>query len=137
VCYALFEITVQLPAHFKREKLLVKLFGQACLPEVKIIEPQKEEPVLNFGHTFVNDSNGRKLTFGNVGVIATQVIIEIYEDPSSVFTIGAYENRDPPTDYEAEGQFTSSYDIIGINSISKNISKLKRIYMRRNRLLYV
>jgi len=103
----------------------VKLFGQACLPEVKIIEPQEKETVLNFGHTFVKDSNERKLTFKNVGVIATQVIIEIYEDPNSLFTLGAYENKDPPTNYEAEGQFTSSYFIIGINNISKSIRSRK------------
>jgi len=120
-CYAVFEITVQLPTHLKREKFVVKLFGQACLPEVEIIQPQEEEEeiVLNFGHTFVKDSNGRKLTFKNIGVITAQVIVEIYEDPNLVFTFDTYGNaKNPLTDYQIEGQF---FSILPSTSIASKI----------------
>ncbi|XP_011690792.1 PREDICTED: hydrocephalus-inducing protein-like [Wasmannia auropunctata] len=89
-CYAIFEIAVELPPHLKDEKFFVKLVGQACVPEVTIIEPpsgKRERTVLNFGRTLVGDSNGKKFAFKNIGVIPAKVIIEIYEDPDILFTL--------------------------------------------------
>ncbi|XP_018351511.1 PREDICTED: hydrocephalus-inducing protein homolog [Trachymyrmex septentrionalis] len=53
-CYAIFDIAVELPLHLKDEKFFIKLVGQACVPEVTIIEPlstKRERTVLNFGRT--------------------------------------------------------------------------------------
>ncbi|KAG5323149.1 HYDIN protein, partial [Acromyrmex heyeri] len=53
-CYAIFDVAVELPPHLKDEKFFVKLVGQACVPEVTIIEPpstKRERTVLNFGRT--------------------------------------------------------------------------------------
>ncbi|XP_018048361.1 PREDICTED: hydrocephalus-inducing protein [Atta colombica] len=53
-CYAIFDVAVELPPHLKDEKFSVKLVGQACVPEVTIIEPpstKRERTVLNFGRT--------------------------------------------------------------------------------------
>lgn len=52
------------------------------MPQVTIIEPpsgKRERIVLNFGRTLVNDSNEKKFTFENVGVIPAKVIVEIYD----------------------------------------------------------
>ncbi|KYQ52600.1 Hydrocephalus-inducing protein [Trachymyrmex zeteki] len=68
-CYAIFDIAVELPPHLKDEKFSVKLVGQACVPEVIIIEPpstKRERTILNFGRTLVGDSNGKKFAFKNI-----------------------------------------------------------------------
>lgn len=126
--HAVFEITVELPAHLKRDKLSVKLIGQACSPEVEIVEPtgvRQEELILNFGRTLVNDCNGKKLAFANVGVITAQVILEIHEDPNAVFALGACKSTrllSTDCEYEAEGEFTSPYQSFnGIIKRRKNI----------------
>lgn len=78
----------------KDEKFSVKLVGQACVPEVTIIEPpsgKRERAVLNFGRTLVDDSNRRKFAFKNIGVIPAKVIVEIYEDPNFLFTLNICE----------------------------------------------
>lgn len=65
------------------------------MPEVTIIEPlsgKRERAILNFGRTLINDSNGRKFAFKNIGVIIAKVIVEIYEDPNFLFTLNIYEN---------------------------------------------
>jgi len=78
----------------KDEKFSVKLVGQACVPEVTIIEPpstKRERTILNFGRTLVGESNGKKFTIKNIGVIPTKVIIEIIEDPNFHFTLNICE----------------------------------------------
>ncbi|XP_011879966.1 PREDICTED: hydrocephalus-inducing protein-like [Vollenhovia emeryi] len=93
--YAVFEIAVELPLHLKDEKFFIKLIGQACVPEVTIIEPpsgKRERGVLNFGRTLVDDCNGRKFAFKNTGVISAKVIVEIYEDPNFLFTLNISES---------------------------------------------
>ncbi|XP_018307393.1 hydrocephalus-inducing protein homolog [Mycetomoellerius zeteki] len=93
-CYAIFDIAVELPPHLKDEKFSVKLVGQACVPEVIIIEPpstKRERTILNFGRTLVGDSNGKKFAFKNIGVIPAKVIIEIIEDPYFHFTLNICE----------------------------------------------
>ncbi|XP_012054801.1 PREDICTED: hydrocephalus-inducing protein-like [Atta cephalotes] len=93
-CYAIFDVAVELPPHLKDEKFSVKLVGQACVPEVTIIEPpstKRERTVLNFGRTLVGESNGKKFTIKNIGVIPTKVIIEIIEDPNFHFTLNICE----------------------------------------------
>ncbi|XP_039306783.1 hydrocephalus-inducing protein homolog [Solenopsis invicta] len=89
-----FEIAIELPPHLKDEKFFIKLVGQACVPEVTIIEPpsgKRERAILNFGRTLVNDSNGRKFTFKNIGVIPAKVIVEISKDPNFLFTLNICE----------------------------------------------
>ncbi|XP_018395325.1 PREDICTED: hydrocephalus-inducing protein [Cyphomyrmex costatus] len=56
-CYAIFDIAVELPPHLKDKKFSVKLVGQACVPEVTIIEPpstKRERTILNFGRTLTH-----------------------------------------------------------------------------------
>ncbi|XP_011066010.1 PREDICTED: hydrocephalus-inducing protein-like [Acromyrmex echinatior] len=94
-CYAIFDVAVELPPHLKDEKFFVKLVGQACVPEVTIIEPpstKRERTVLNFGRTLVGESNGKKFAIKNIGVIPTKVIIEIIEDPNFHFTLNICED---------------------------------------------
>jgi len=79
----------------KDEKFSVKLVGQACVPEVTIIEPpsgKRERAVLNFGRTLVGDSDRRQFAFKNIGVIPAKVIIEIYEDLNFLFTLNICED---------------------------------------------
>lgn len=79
----------------KDEKFFIKLVGQACVPEVTIIEPpsgKRERAVLNFGRTLVNDSSGRKFAFKNIGIIPAKVIVEIYEDPNFLFIFNICES---------------------------------------------
>lgn len=64
------------------------------MPEVTIIEPpseKRERTVLNFGRTLVDDSNVRKFTFKNIGVIPAKVIVEIYKDPNFLFILNICE----------------------------------------------
>ncbi|KAM0731376.1 Hydrocephalus-inducing protein [Formica fusca] len=94
-CYAVFEIAVELPPHLRDEKFFLKLVGQACVPQVTIIEPpsgKRERIVLNFGRTLVNDSNEKKFTFENVGVIPAKVIVEIYENSNFLFTLSTCDS---------------------------------------------
>lgn len=65
------------------------------MPEVTIIEPPSgklERAVLNFGRTLVDDTNRKKFTFKNIGVIPAKVIIEIYKDPNFLFTLNICED---------------------------------------------
>lgn len=73
----------------------MKLIGQACVPQVTIIEPpsgKREQIVLNFGRTLVNDYNEKKFTFENVGVIPAKVIVEIYENSNFLFILNTCDN---------------------------------------------
>ncbi|XP_014477569.1 PREDICTED: hydrocephalus-inducing protein homolog [Dinoponera quadriceps] len=101
--HAVFGIEVEQPSHLKDEKFLVKLMGQACVPEVTIVEPpngKRERAVLNFGRTLVNDSDVRSFAFRNVGLIPAKVIVEIIEideDPKFLFTLGTRDNGEDST----------------------------------------
>lgn len=81
----------------KNEKFSIKLAGQACVPEVTIVEPpsgKRERAVLNFGRTLVNDLGRKKFTFENVGVIPAGVIVEIYEDPNLLFALSSCSKKE-------------------------------------------
>ncbi|XP_036144321.1 LOW QUALITY PROTEIN: hydrocephalus-inducing protein [Monomorium pharaonis] len=94
-CYAVFEIAVELPPHLQDEKFSIKLVGQACVPEVTIIEPpsgKRERTILNFGRTLVDNFHKKRFTFKNIGVIPAKVIVEIYEDPNCLFTFNICED---------------------------------------------
>ncbi|EFN85831.1 Hydrocephalus-inducing protein [Harpegnathos saltator] len=107
--HAVLGIEVEQPSHLKDEKFSVKLTGQACVPEVTIVEPpngKRERAVLNFGRTLVNDTDTKSFVFQNVGVVSAKVIVEIYEDPKCLFTIGSHDDNDEDStdgrDYGAE-----------------------------------
>lgn len=73
----------------------MKLVGQASVPQVTIVEPpsgKREQIVLNFGRTLVNESNEKKFTFENVGVIPAKVIVEIYENSNFLFTLSSCDS---------------------------------------------
>ncbi|XP_072764383.1 hydrocephalus-inducing protein homolog [Anoplolepis gracilipes] len=94
-CYAVFEIAVELPPHLKDDKFFMKLVGQACVPQITIVEPpsgKREQIVLNFGRTLINDSNEKKFTFENIGVIPAKVIVEIYENSNFLFTLNTCDS---------------------------------------------
>lgn len=84
------EITVKLPPHLKGEKLSIKLMGQGYVPEVTIVEPphgKRERSILDYGRVIIDDSKRKRFTLKNVGVIPAQVIVEIHENPNSVFIL--------------------------------------------------
>ncbi|XP_076283506.1 hydrocephalus-inducing protein [Lasioglossum baleicum] len=86
------EVSVFLPPHLAGEKMLIKLAGESCVPEVEVIEPshgKRENATLKFGRTLVNETCCRQFALENVGFVKAKVIIEIDED-RKLFTYEAH-----------------------------------------------
>lgn len=103
-------MAVELPPHLKNGKFTVKLAGQACVPEVEMVEPlpngERERAVVDFGRTLVNVSRGRTFAFANAGVISAVVTVEIHEDPNFLFTLDMRDDKKSSAserDYEIDG----------------------------------
>lgn len=124
---------VEQPVHLKDEEFSVKLTGQACVPEVTIVEPpngKRGRAALNFGRTLVNDSDAKSFAFRNIGVISAKVIVEIYEDPKFSFALVTHDIEEDLTkgrDFRFEW---SQYLSVSHETIATKISKMARSLSR-------
>lgn len=59
------------------------MVGDACVPEIKILEPEPDETeyyAINFQPTLLGEKAYKSLVFKNVGVIGCKVIVELCYD---------------------------------------------------------
>ncbi|KYN44368.1 Hydrocephalus-inducing protein [Trachymyrmex septentrionalis] len=147
-CYAIFDIAVELPLHLKDEKFFIKLVGQACVPEVTIIEPlstKRERTVLNFGRTLVGESIEKKFAFKNIVLNDRCIVVHLIpEETISLkvkFTpreIGRYNSQvrlfitDNPYENLIIDLKSETYaELIVLDGLELTNTKLKSINERR------
>nr|CAD7396122.1 unnamed protein product [Timema poppensis] len=70
---ASFEILIEMPAPAKPVKVIFKLAGEGCIPEVAIVLPKEKgrhgHKLLSFCPTILGDVTTRQFSFTNVGVL--------------------------------------------------------------------
>ncbi|XP_046822171.1 hydrocephalus-inducing protein-like [Vespa crabro] len=105
--YGYLEISLNLPVHINTEKLMIDLIGEACVPEITITEPTiggvHDRPIIRFHRTLVEETSIEKFSFENIGFVKANVIVEIYDDPNSIFSFSATPDTQTllrTTDYE-------------------------------------
>nr|CAD7439345.1 unnamed protein product [Timema bartmani] len=88
---ASFEIFIEMPAPVKPVKIIFKLAGEGCIPEVTIVLPNEKgrhgHKLLSFCPTILGDVTTRQFSFTNVGVLPCKVIVELYLNTGSVFSL--------------------------------------------------
>ncbi|CAG2057977.1 unnamed protein product, partial [Timema podura] len=88
---ASFEIFIEMPAPVKPVKIIFKLAGEGCIPEVTIVLPNEKgrhgHKLLSFCPTILGDVTTRQFSFTNVGVLPCKVILELYLNTGSVFSL--------------------------------------------------
>nr|CAD7199703.1 unnamed protein product [Timema douglasi] len=88
---ASFEILIEMPAPAKPVKVIFKLAGEGCIPEVTIVLPKEKgrhgHKLLSFCPTILGDVTTRQFSFTNVGVLPCKVIVELYLNTGSVFSL--------------------------------------------------
>ncbi|XP_043487241.1 hydrocephalus-inducing protein-like [Polistes fuscatus] len=88
------EIKLNLPKHLDEEKCIIELIGESCVPEITITEPPaisgvRDGPIVRFHRTLVEETSIDKFAFQNIGLVQANVIVEIYDDPNTIFSFSA------------------------------------------------
>ncbi|KAI4504415.1 hypothetical protein M0802_000886 [Mischocyttarus mexicanus] len=88
------EIKLSLPKHLDEEKWIIDLIGESCVPEITIIEPPaisgiRDGPIIRFHRTLVEETSIDKFAFQNIGLVQATIIVEIYDDPNTIFSFSA------------------------------------------------
>ena len=93
---AVLEAEIELPSHLKTDRLSVRLLGEACVPEVILIEPsartKRDHIILSFNRILVGETGVRKLAFQNVGFLEAKIIVEIFNDQNFLFSLEPYKD---------------------------------------------
>ena len=107
---AVLEAEIELPSHLKTDRLSVRLLGEACVPEVILIEPstrtKRDRIILSFNRVLVGETGVRKLHFQNTGFLEAKVIVEVYKDPNFLFSLKPYNDSTKMIhmiDFDAKG----------------------------------
>ncbi|XP_033221021.1 hydrocephalus-inducing protein homolog [Belonocnema kinseyi] len=93
---AVLEAEIELPSHLKTDRLSVRLLGEACVPEVILIEPsartKRDHIILSFNRILVGETGVRKLAFQNIGILQAKVIVEVCDDPNFLFSLEPFND---------------------------------------------
>lgn len=93
---AVLEAEIELPSHLKTDRLSVRLLGEACVPEVILIEPsartKRDRIILSFNRILVGETGVRKLAFQNIGFLEAKVIVEVCNDPNFLFSLEPFND---------------------------------------------
>ncbi|KAK0159232.1 hypothetical protein PV328_010140 [Microctonus aethiopoides] len=87
----LLEAFIDVPSHIKTDKLSIKLFGEGCIAEIVLIEPEifckRGHAILKYGKCLVGETSYKNICFKNIGKIRTTITIEIIEDTECLYEL--------------------------------------------------
>ena len=72
------------------DTLVVEVIGEACVPEIGLVEPETDEAsfvMLDFPPTLLGNCSTQNVVFKNVGAIPCKVIVEVCFDEHDQLTL--------------------------------------------------